>query len=195
MKKLIVFILMLASIAIAGDIYNNGRRVNGNTTAFPASGTDYVAYVEDYGHITYVWQFTYIDSSDNYHSRPLYIGNANVSDGYVTAIQSTTGDANIIYHYSADDRNTWETTTPADLDAVSNTSKPDTIGINSGVDDINFHAGRWLVIEAASGSSTNQDSNVLTFVLKLVKVTPTATLGNGDYVRLARVANGSNTNP
>lgn len=194
MKKLIIFILMLASIAVAGDIFNNGRIVNGNSKTAPSSG-DYLIYFEDYSHITYKWVFTYIDSSDDYHSRPLYIGNVNVSDGYVTAIQSTTGDANIIYHFSADDRNTWEVTTPADLDAVSGTSKPDTIGINSGADDILFHAGRWLVIEAASGSSTNADDNVLTFVLKLKKETPTTTLGNGDYVRLARVANASNTNP
>ena len=197
MKKLIVLFItvMLVSIVSSADIFNNGKVINGNLTPLPASTVNYVAYFEDYGHITYIWNFTYVDSSDNYHSRPLYIGNANISDGYVNAVQSATGDANIIYHFAADNRTTWLATTAADMDAVSNTAKQDTIGINNGTDDIAFHAGRWLVIEAASGSSTNQDDNVLTFVVKLKKETPSPVKSNGDWVRMARIAKVSNTNP
>jgi len=195
MKKLIVlFIILTASIALAEDIHNNGKVYNGDISGTPASG-DFIAYFEDYAHITYVWEFTFVDSSDAYHTKPLYIGNANVSDGYMYAIQSATGDANVILHFSADDRNTWQTTTPADLDAVSSTAKTDTIGYNEAADDIVFHTARWLVVEAVGGGTSNADDNVFTFVLKLKKETPTATKGNGDWVRMARVATKSNTNP
>ena len=103
MKKLIALILIFGLVQIispaSADIFNNGKVVNGNISGEPASG-DYIAYYEDYSHITYVWQFTFIDSSDNYHSKPMYIGNANTVDGYMSAIQTATGDANIFYHYT-----------------------------------------------------------------------------------------------
>ena len=195
MKKLIVlFIILTASIALAGDIHNNGRVYNGNINGTPASG-DFIAYFEDYSHITYVYEFTFVDSSDAYHCKPIYIGNANASDGYIYAIQSATGDANILLHYSADDRNTWETITPADLDAVSSTAKTDTLGYNEAANDLVFHSARWLVVECIGGGTSNADDNVMTVVVRLNKETPTATKGNGDWVRMSRVANQSNTNP
>ena len=200
MKKLIVLsflILGLASIVsgASADIFNVGKVVNGDISGEPASG-DYIAYYEDYGHITYVFQFTFVDSSDNYHSKPIYIGNANASDGYVSAVQSTTGDANVYFHYSADDRTKWVTgNVDHTLDAVSSSAKNDTLGYTEGVDDLVFHSARWMVIECASGSSTNQDDNVMTVTIKLNKSTPTSTKPNGDFVRMARVALKSNTNP
>ena len=197
MKKLLfsfVLLLLLVSMGSTADVYNTGV-IYGYPNNIPATG-NVVAYWEDYSHVTYFWRFTWVDSSNNAHSKPLYIGNCNVSDGYVYVKQSATGDANIFFHYAADNRNTYQVgTTPADLDACSNTAKVDTIGIEETVDEILFHAARWVVIEAASGSSSNQDGNIITVILKFKKETPTAVKSNGDYARLARVASGSKTNP
>lgn len=197
MKKLLfsfVILLLFVGMGSAGDIFNNGTIYNGNnlSQSIPATG-DIVVYFEDYSHVTYLWRFTWVDSSDNAHSRPLYVGNCNVSDAHVYVKQSATGDANIFWHHSADHRNTWQVgTTPADLDACSNTAKTDTLGIEETADDIIFHSSRWLIVEAASGSSTNQDGNI---IIKLKKETPTSVKGNGEYVKMARVATRSNTNP
>ncbi len=196
MKKLLfsfVLLFMLIGFVSPADVYNTGA-IYPYPNNIPTTG-NVVAYWEDYSHITYMWRFTWVDSSNNAHSKPLYVGNCNVSDGYVNAIQSATGDANIIWHYSADNRTTWQITTAADLNAVSNTAKQDTIGIEEAVNDIKFHSSRWLVIEAASGSSANQDGNIITVILKFKKETPTAVKSNGEYYKLARVANKSKTNP
>ena len=199
MNKLIVLLIVLGLATIgfgaSADLFNVGTVVNGNIYGEPASG-DYIAYYEDYAHITYVFQFTFVDSSDNYHSKPIYIGNANSVDGYVHAIQSTTGDANIYFHYSNDDRTLWEAgNVDHTLDAVSGTAKNDTLGYTEGADDLEFHSARWMVIECASGSSTNADDNVMTVTIKLNKNVPCPVKPNGDFVRLAKVASSSNTNP
>ena len=198
MKKLVFMALTLIlfnglTFAASADIYNNGRIVNGDRQGTPASG-DFVAFFEDPTTVTYFWQFTFVDSSDNYHSRPLYIGDCNTSDGYISAIQSTTGDANIVLHYSNDDRTKWIAVTPADLDAVSSTMKGDTLGYNEGGNDLVFHSSRWLVVEAASGSSTNADDNVMYITVRLIKTTPTA-MYNDQFVRFAKIATSSKTDP
>ena len=197
MKKILlilVTLLVLVSMVGAGDVFNAATKFYAYPNNIPATG-NIVAYWEDYSHITYMWRFTWVDSSNNPHSPPLYIGNCNVSDGYINAIQSATGDANIIHHFSADNRTTWLITTAHNMDAVSNTAKQDTIGIESAADDIGFHAARWYVIEAASGSSTNQDGNIITVVVKFKKATPTSVNSSGEYVKMARVARQSKTNP
>ena len=197
MKKLLFSILLLfllVSMGSPADVYNIGKIYRGNTQKVPTTG-DIVAIYEDYSHVVYVLRYTWIDSSDNAHWKPLNIGNCNVSDGSISAIQSATGDANILFHFSADDRNSWRVnTTQPDLDAVSSTAKYDTLGYNEASDDLIFHNNRWLVVEAASGSSTNQDDNIITIVLKFKKETPTAVY-NGNYVRMAGYSNSSGTNP
>jgi len=200
MKKLIVLILILGLASIvsgaSADIFNTGTVVNGDIDGEPASG-NYLAYYEDYGHITYVFQFTFVDSSDKYHSKPFYIGNANSVDGYVSAIGPTgTGDVNVFFHYSNDDRTKWEPgNVDHTLDAVSNTAKADTLGYTEGADDLEFHSARWMVIECAPGGTNNADDNVFNVIIKLNKDVPTAVKANGDFVRMARVASKSNTNP
>lgn len=189
-------VMVVCSLSFAGaDLFNLGTVYRGNSTDVPSTG-NVVAYWEDYSHVTYLFRYTWVDSSDNLHSKPLYIGNCNVSDGTISAIQSTTGDANIILHYSGDNRNTWQAITPLDLDQVSGTVKNDTLGYNEKSDDLAFHNARWLVIEAASGTNANQDGNILTVIVKLKKETPTALVpSTGDYVRLGRITSRSTTNP
>ena len=198
MKKLIFIALALIlfsglSYGASADIYNNGRIVNGDRQGTPSSG-DFVAYFESPTHLTYFWQFTFVDSSDNYHSRPLYIGDCNREDGYFSAIQSTTGDANIILHYSNDDRTKWVAITPTDLDAVSSTMVADTLGQLDGANDLTFHSARWLVVECASGSSTNADDNVMYVTVRLRKSMPVV-MYNDQFVHFAKIATSSQTNP
>lgn len=197
MKKILfslVILFLLIGMTSAADRFNIGTVYNGNSQKVPTTG-NIVAYYEDFSHITYVWRATWIDSSVNLHSKPMYIGNCNVSDGYMYVKQSATGDANLFYHYAADNRNTYQVgTTDGDLDACSNTAKVDTIGKSENADEILFHAARWIVIEAAPGGTSNQDDNIITVVLKFKKETPTATY-NGNFVRMARVSNFSTTNP
>jgi len=199
MKKLIFIALALILFSGIGfgasaDIYNNGTIVNGDIEGTPSSG-DFVATFESPTHVTYFWQFTFVDSSDNYHSRPLYIGDCNKEDGYISFIQSTAGDANPILHYSNDDRTRWVAAiTPTDLDAVSTTMIADTLGQIDGGNDLVFHSARWLVVECASGSATNRDDNVMYVTVRLRKTTPTA-MYNDQFVKFARVASTSKTNP
>lgn len=182
------------SIAFAGGTYvqSNARVYTGEGSA-PSSG-DYYQVFEDENHITYKWKFTYVDSSDAVHSLPFYIGGANVVDGRITAKQSATGDANILLHYAADDRNTWEIDTPNGLDAVSSTLKADTLGYDAGADEPLFHAARWLVVEAAGGGTNNQDGNVMTIVLSLKKQYPSIN-ANGTERKLAHIASKYLTQP
>ena len=192
MKKIFLFILLLSLPLLAQDVYNVGTVYNGNSTAVPSSG-NIVAYWEDFTTVVYKFRFTYTSDTDNYHSKPLYIGDCNAVDGYVYGKADAAGNTDAFFHFSADDRNTWETTTPADLNALSNTAVVDTIGIEAGTNDISFHAARWLVIEA-DGQASN-DGDVLTIIVKLTKDKSNPATASGSFVPVARVAVKSNTNP
>lgn len=189
MKKisLIIIVLLLSMVysVIAADVHN--RPPTYTTEGSRPSTGDAVLYLEDELHIVYIWRFTYIDSTDAVHSPPLFMGGANIQNGRITAKQSATGDANIIMHYAADDRNTWEIITPASLDATSSTLKSDTLGHNAGSDDLIFHAARWMIVESVGGSSTNQDGNIMTIVISLPKLYPTLN-ANGTISRSAAVS-------
>lgn len=191
----IVFCSLIAvQTAQAGDIFNNGTVYITNPEALPSSG-DVIGVFEDVNTLVYVWRFTYVDSSDNYHSKPLYIGDCNVEDAYISCVGSTAGDVNPIAHYSSDNRTNWTAVTLADLDATAGTAKGDTLGTNDQVNEVaSYHVARWLVLEAASGSSANDDGNVFTTIIKFRKTDPKV-MANGDYIRMGRVATRSNTNP
>ena len=189
----LLFALMFVTMTFASDLFNVGT-IYKYVENVPATGNVNVLY-EDYSHVIYQWRFTFVDSSDAYHSKPLYVGNCNLTDGYVNAVQSAAGDANIIYHYSADNRTVWLTTTPNDLDALSNTAVQDTIGIEEAVNDIKFHFSRWLVVEAVGGGTTNADDNILTITIKLKKFLTNAVYNNGDYIRQGDITMRNSTNP
>ncbi len=197
MKSKFLALLMILAFAVstsfAADVYNVGTIYTNNPEAIPSTG-NIVAAFEDFNHVTYVYRFTFVDSSNAYHSKPIYIGGCNVDDAYRWAKQSAVGDANVILHFSADNRTNWETTTPAGLDAVSSTAKTDTVGVQGGVDDGNFHYARWMVIEAVGGSGTNADGDIMTIVVKMRKNDP-GLLPNGKPYLVAKVARKSSTNP
>lgn len=191
MKKIFLFLIVLSfvSLSFAADVPNVGTIYNGNAQTVPTTG-NIVAYWENDAMVVYKFRFTYVDSSLAYHSKPIFIGDCNVGYGYGSAIQSATGDANVILHYSSDDRNTWwSAVTPSGFDAVSSTAKSDTIGINAGVVLGIQKVSQWLVVEAVGGSSSNQDDNIFTIVLAFPKNVV------GSKFTGARVATKSNTNP
>jgi len=175
MKRIALFIMVMAIVANAGNIFNQT-----------------VTYDEGYSYVHYSFVFTFVDSSDAYHSKPVFIADCNGTDGYASAWQSTTGDANIIYHFSSD-LTKWFTTTPAGFDATSSTAKFDTIGVEAGTNDVKFHGSMWLVVEVVGGGTNNQDDNVFHYDLYLNKDTDESY--NGNPVRTARVAAKSVTNP
>lgn len=188
-RKIIFILFVLISFSLAADIFNVGTVYNGNAQVVPTTG-DIVAYWETEDQVTVKFRFTFVDSSDAYHSKPVYIGDCNVAYSYATAIQSATGDANIIWHYSSDDRNTWwAVVTPSGLDAVSSTAKTDTLGINGGVVSTAHKVSQWLVIESVGGGSSNHDGNIFTIVLAFEKDVL------GSTFKGQRVASKSGTSP
>lgn len=177
MKKILAFIMVFIFISMgnAGDLFNQAA-----------------SKYEGFSFVHYTFQFTFADSSSAYHSKPLYIGDCNDVDGYVDAVQSATGDANVIYHFSKD-RSTWTTSTPAGFDATSSTAKFDTIGVEAGANVIAFHNSKWLVVEVVGGGTNNHDGNVFTMNLMFTKDAKLS--NNGQYIEMGGIANGSTTNP
>jgi hypothetical protein len=181
---LVISVLVLVGQAFSADHYNAGT----------------ITIYESHTSITYVWKMTVPDGGDStgsWHSRPMYIADCNDVDGYVYAIGTGTAgteDANVIYHFSYDNRTTWYgAVTPADLDAVGATAKYDTIGVNSGVNTHEFHNGRWLVVEY-DGQTSNESNRLFTFVMTLTKDL-TVSDNAGGYVELGKYATKNETNP
>jgi len=190
MYRILLTLLILTGFLFATDHFNVGEVMDGGVESIPPSSGDYIAYYETPTSVVYIYRCTFAtDSTDNYHSKPLYIGDCNAEDAFIQAKQSATGDANVILHYSADDRNVWESETLAALDQVSNTAKTGTLG-----SDVAFHGGRWMVIEC-DGQDTNGLDNTMTVIVQLKKDLLNPVTANGRIVDLANVANHSNTNP
>jgi len=184
-KLSVLVILLVGLMAIqsfgATDLFNNDVTID-----------------ETFSTVVVKYTFTFADSSDKYHSKPIFIADCNDADAYVSAVQSATGDANVIYHFSQTDNiqsetGVWTTSTPADLDATSSTAKFDTLGIEEGANVIEFHSARWLVIEVLGGSTTNADGNVFTMYLVFTK--DHYFINNGQPVDVAGKATHSYTNP
>jgi len=181
-KKLIYPIILVAFflLLVAADNYNQ-------PTVTIQEGVSYVHYKFQTAAMA--------DSTGSYHSPPLFIGDCNDVDGRVSVdMYNGTGteDANIIYHFSQD-LATWESTTPADLDNCTTTAKYDTIGINSGTDDLKFHVNKWMIIEV-DGQTGNPSDTYLWINLHLKKdvidVGPT-----GQPIYVGSKAKKSTTNP
>lgn len=192
---LAVFSMLFALPASGADIFNRGTIID-----FAASGADIddydnvMGYYETATTITYIYKATWIDSSNHLHSKPFLIAGCNDNDAYLRAIVSAASDVNPIFHYSYDNRNTWVTETPADLDALSSTAVGDTLGMVDLADTpATFHSGVWMVIELTDGSTALNDDEYCTVVISLRKdVNPQ---NEASWPRQARVATGSYTNP
>ncbi len=201
MKKLFSLLLLLSFVAVsyAGDIFTNPQQyLNALETEVPLAATkaNTVASYEDANHVVYVWRTQFIDSSDNHHSPPLYIGGANAANGLISVVSNATGDVNPILHYSPDDKSTWYAAiTKVDLNAASSTTLYDTLGHNENADVPAFHTSRWLVIELASGSTTNQDDNIYTTVISLLKPSNQGFNQNGSVVNVSRIGKKNRSNP
>ena len=205
MKRLFLIVAVLLTFSFvnqaisAVDVFTKPRAyLNAVDGEFPlAAGlANGVAVYETATTVTYVWRTTFIDSSNNRHSPAFFIGGVNIVDGYIRCVSSAVGDVNVLLHYSADDAATWGAiTTKATLDAVSATALFDTVGIEAGADEIEFHSSRWMVVELASGSSTNQDGNVYTTTLKFLKPAGTGVNENGIVNVMGRVKNTFRANP
>jgi len=196
---IIAFLLLFSVYGYGADaeLYNQGEIINLNVRPVSeiANYANVTAFYETASQVTYYFKATFVDSSDQYHSKPMFIADCNDVDGYCRGIVSAASDCNIIYHFSYDDRNTWTTVTPATFDALSNTAVGDTIGINAAANDVaGFHNGMWLVVEFDAGSTALNDDEVVTWVCTLKK-DGNYINSSGDYKSIARVANKSNTNP
>lgn len=187
MKKLLFLAIMALFLAFntqadaAVDIFNQPVSVD-----------------ESFSAVVVTFEFTFADSSDKYHTVPIFIADCNDVDAYVSAVQSAAGDANVVYHFSGvDDVQSetaiWFTSTPGDLDALSNTAKHDTIGCEAGANVIQFHSARWLVIEILGGGTSNADGNVVTFFVNFTK--DHYFINNAQPVKVARKATHSYTAP
>jgi len=200
MNKLL-FVLMAVVIlsynpyAANTDNYNRGTIVDLSRVSTLSAYANAVGYYEKADQVQYTVKFTVTDdSSDQQHSKPFFIGDCNAVDGYVTAIVSAASNANIIYHFSYDNCNTWTIVTPATLDALSSTAVVDTVGIEATVNDLTgFHTGTWMVVEVEGGGTTfNEDETV---ILNF-SFTKDGTYKTGDaIIPVQRVRNTSNTNP
>lgn len=199
MKKFFwIFIILLLSVAVsvfAGtDRFNQGKTVNLKQSPGAIADNDNVCgYYETATTVTYVFKATWIDSSDHLHSKPFFIADMNAVDGYCRAITNAASDVNPVYHFSYDNKNTWTTTTPHTLDALSSTAVGDTIGIELAVNDITgFHTGVWMVVEFQDGSTALNDDE---YCIWTAVFTKDGTYLQGSIELIAEFATGSYTNP
>lgn len=184
-KLSVLVILLIGLMAVqsfgATDLFNNDVTID-----------------ETFSTVVVKYTFTFADSSDKYHSKPFFIADCNDADGYIWAVQSAVGDANVVFHFSptdniANETGIWSTSTPADLDALSNTAKFDTIGVEQNADIIQYHNARWMVVEVLGGSATNADGNVVTIYMMFTK--DHYFINNGQPVSVSGKATHSYTNP
>ena len=189
MKKLIaLLIIFLFPLFIYGtDYYNVGTQINMVQDADGVGdATNATGYYETSTSIIYTFKATWVDSTDDLHSKPMFIADCNDVDAYCSAYVSAASNVNIIYHFSYDNRNTWTTTTPLDLDALSSSVVGDTLGVEETIDDADgFHTGVWLVVEFTDGGTTLNDGEVCIWQASFQK-DDEFTKSSGDYKRIDR---------
>lgn len=167
--------------------------------AYSAGTTDIygqsVSYSNYFGGVQYTGTVTFADSAANYHTKPFFIGNANYYDGRITT-DFTTGYAaasDVIVKYKfSNDRINWVETADSDMDLDANEEQADTLGMDDGVNDLNFHNSIWMIIEF-DGQTANVTNSVITWTVNLGL--PEIVHNNGQPLPLGRVANKAITNP
>lgn len=128
-----------------------------------------VTVEETFTSVTYKW--TYVVPTlytDQMHSPAMFIGDMNDADGMVTTLVDAASDINIVYYFGTGP--SWYTAvTPADLDAISNSTVTDTIGIEVGTTSYAFDMGTWLIIQADGGSAACTAGETVIIVITLRK--------------------------
>ncbi len=202
MKYLFVFItIILFVISVSAqntDVYNVGRVIDLNYTALSVAD-DVCAYYVKGNQVFYTFKTTQgtDNGSDQVHSKPFYIGDCNKADGFARVTTSGTDDVDVIYHFSWDNRNTWQTITPATLNNIGSTAKGDTLGIQAGVDQkAGFHGATWMIIEIEEdGSGATFDDGDIAIATFSFTLDGTVKEGKDLFLGRPRVAKTSNTNP
>jgi hypothetical protein len=150
MNKILSLVLTLVLVVgvFGADKYNCGT----------------VTKTESRTQVSYKWVFDFTtyttDSTDNLHSKALFIPDCNDADGLIYLVSANANtDVDFFLHYS-NDNSTWKIgTTDADLnDAAGTTVTVDTVGQAENANALKFHQGTQLVIEA-DGQNTNDLEN------------------------------------
>jgi hypothetical protein len=146
MKKILSILLMLLVVTMlsAGDVYDKAVSINS------WDGGAVITFVSTAG----------TDSTGSQHSLPIYIGDCNDADAYITSKVATASDVNVFYHVSNDLTN-WITVTLGDLDATSSTAKRDTLGGEDSNADY-FHIFPYLIIEHDFQAAATSDDIITT---------------------------------
>jgi hypothetical protein len=137
---IVLALVIIPALVIAGDTFNVAV---GGTTGKTNECTSEL--------LIYFYPSMAADSVGSFHSKPMFIGDLNDADAYVTALVNAASDMNIIFHYS-NDRTTWLGTTATGLDLCTNAVRYDTLGIG---DQAGFHKWQWLVIEVDGQAGCN----------------------------------------
>ncbi|MCB1323526.1 MAG: hypothetical protein KDK34_24925 [Leptospiraceae bacterium] len=158
MKRILFLLvaLFLSFQALAGDNYNG-------TTSVYSEGHTYVVY-------KFTGTFTGADSTGNWYSKGMFIGDANDSDGYVqvTLANSASGteDVNGFIEYSYDGVTWTAGATDANLDAISTTTINDTLGIAGGADQLLFHNSNLMRVKLDGQAGNPQTTWTVYVTLK-----------------------------
>ena len=153
---LLTVVILLLGIAVSNSLAGD-KYYTGTTT-----------HKESFTQVWYQWVSpANTDSTGSAHSPAFFIGDCNDEDEYCEALANAAADFNILYHFSMDGV-TWTAVTPADFDALSNTSVQDTLGIEVGTNELNFHLARWMIIECYGQAGTNP-TDYITYNMTLTK--------------------------
>jgi len=184
--KALTFLAMIMTLFFlfyAGDTYN----VQGI-----GNGAQQFEVQESYDQVVVTFSpYMLTDSIGSFHSPPLYVGDMNNSDCYITAITNATSDINVLFHLSSNLKN-WTAVTPAGLDACSNTAKIDTLGCSDASSTL-FHHMNYLIIEVDGQTGCNTTDR-LTLTLNFQKDIDAYT-ASGKVINVARKLNRSITDP
>jgi len=160
MKRLFIFIVALSFVAlpvIAGSTYDKPVSVW-------ESETDIAVQVTP---------FAMADSTGNYYSKAIYIGDCNTINAFCTAWTNaqTNDDVNLHLEYSVD-RETWKDMTVGSGklfdDLNGGTLQSDTINVVAGVADALYHTALYVRVHL-DGQTSNPSTTEVTVLLHFTK--------------------------
>lgn len=149
MKKFIVLLLLMAIPLFAA---NTDRFYQGTVTV-----------TETASKVVYKWVVTIVDSSDQYHSPPLFIGDCNYSMK-ASAIVSAASDINVYYNFGTG-KIWWARVTASNLDTVSSSYKYDTQTVSL----YSMSRANYVVLEIDGGGTAANTGEVVTIEASFLK--------------------------